>query len=167
MAGVYAPALKFNANTWVSVKTADLTSYDEIQESQGTIMYRAESLYFQTTSIEQINEPIDVEIYDSNGRLDRNKRVNVADTYQFQPAINIDLMKNPIIFNGRTRLVLNLLPKETIKLYFKTVQLEPSDLLQGGSNFFNKEFLDTYGFFEGYEDEIHSKIVVINNELNK
>ena len=167
MAGVYAPSLKFNANTWVSVKTADLTSYEEIQETQGTIMYRAESLYFQTTSIDQINEPIDVEIYDSSGSLERNKRVNVADTYQFQPAINIDLIKNPIIFNGRTRLVLNLLPKEKIKLYFKTVQLEPSDLLKGGNNFFSEDFLDTYGFFQGYSDEINTKIVSVNDELNK
>ena len=64
MAGVYAPSLKFNANTWVSVKAADLTSYEDIQSTQGTIVYRAESLYLQTNSIDQINEPIDVQIYE-------------------------------------------------------------------------------------------------------
>jgi|TARA_R110000824_G_scaffold146200_1_gene314890 hypothetical protein len=165
MAGVYAPSLKFNANTWVSVKAADLTSYEDIQSTQGTIVYRAESLYLQTNSIDQINEPIDVQIYDSNGKLTKNKRVNVADTYQFQPAINIDLKQNPIIFNGRTRIVLNLLPLQSVKLYFQTVQLEPSDFLDGGNNFFSEDFLDTYGFFEGYNEKIQEKIMIIEKSI--
>jgi hypothetical protein len=166
MAGVYAPTLKFNAKTWVSVKTTDLTPYDEIQETQGNIVYRAESLYFQANSIEQINEPIDVEVYDSNGNIEINKRINVADTYQFQSAINIDLNKNPIIFNGRSRIVLNILPQEKIKLYFKTIQLESSDFLKGGNSFFSEEFLETYGFFEGYNDEIQAQIMVIKKSIN-
>jgi len=166
MAGSYAPTVTVSPTSLIAVTTSDLTSYDEIQETQGTINYEAESIYFQANSIEQINEPIDVEIYDSNGNLDKNKRINVADPNQFLPSKNIDLKNDPLIFNGRTRLNLNLLPNEQIRLYFKTQQTEPSDFLEGGGDFFSEDFLDTYGFFEDYDTEVRRDVSKMKNGLN-
>ena len=166
MAGSYAPTVTVSPTPLIAVTTSDLTSYDEIQATQGTINYEAESFYFQANSIEQINEPIDVEIYDTNGDLDKNKRINVADPNQFLPSKNIDLKDDPLIFNGRTRLNLNLLPNEQIRLYFRTQQTEPSDFLEGGREFFNEDFLDTYGFLEDYDVEVRSEINVMKNGLN-
>ena len=120
MAGSYAPTVTVSPTPLIAVTTSDLTTYDEIQETQGTINYEAQSLYFQANSIEQVNEPIDIEIYDANGELDKTKRINVADPTQFQPVKDIDFKNDPLIFNGRTRLNLNLLPNENIKLYFQT-----------------------------------------------
>ena len=165
MAGLYAPIITVSPTPFISVDTSDLTSYDEIQETQGTIVYQAESLYFQANTIDQINEPIDVEIYNADGKLEKNKRVNVADTNQFQPIKNIDLKKEPIIFDGRTRINLNLLPLENIKLYFNTRQLEPTDFLKGGADFFSEDFLDTYGFFDDYDDKIQENIREIRQGL--
>ena len=71
MAGLYAPIITVSPTPFISVDTSDLTSYDEIQETQGTIVYQAESLYFQANTIEQINEPIDVEIYNADGKLEK------------------------------------------------------------------------------------------------
>ncbi len=97
--------------------------------------------------------------------MDRTKRINLADPNQFQPVKDIDLNNDPIIFNGRTRLNLNLLPNENIKLYFKTQQVEPSDFLEGGKKFFSKDFLDTYGFFQDYDDEVRDDIITMKNGL--
>jgi len=166
MAGSYAPTVTVSPTPLIAVTTSDLTSYDEIQETQGTINYKAESLYFQANSIEQINEPIDVEIYDSNGKLDKNKRINVADPNQYLPVKDIDFKDDPLIFNGRTRLNINLLPNENIKLYFKTQQTEPSDFLEGAKEFFSEDFLDTYGFFEDYDNEVRNDITNMKNGLN-
>ena len=166
MAGSYAPTVTVSPTPLIAVTTSDLTTYDEIQETQGTINYEAESLYFQANSIEQVNEPIDVEMYDSNGDLDKTKRINVADPSQFQPVKDIDFKNDPLIFNGRTRLNINLLPNENIKLYFKTQQTEPSDFLEGGKKFFSEDFLDTYGFFTDYDDEVRNDITIMKNGLN-
>ena len=166
MAGSYAPTVTVSPTPLIAVTTSDLTPYDEIQETQGTINYEAESLYFQANSIAQINEPIDVEMYDSNGKLDKTKQINVADPSQFQPVKDIDLKNKPIIFNGRTRLNLNLLPNENIKLYFKTQQTEPSDFLEGAKTFFSEDFMDTYGFFNDYDDEVRDEIKIMKNGIN-
>ena len=81
MAGSYAPTVTVSPTPLIAVTTSDLTTYDEIQETQGTINYEAESLYFQANSIAQINEPIDVEIYDANGVLDKTKRIKCSRPY--------------------------------------------------------------------------------------
>jgi hypothetical protein len=154
MAGVYNPTVTVSPTALISVTTADLTSYEEIQETQGTINYEADALYYQANSIEQINQPIDVDIYNSNGDLAKTSQINPADPNQFQTSKDIDLAESPIIFDGRTRINLNLLPFEKVKLYFTTQQIEPSDFLKGGNDFFSEDFLTTYGFFQDYEDEI-------------
>ena len=166
MAGTYAPTITVSTTPLIAVTTSDLTTYDEIQETQGTINYEAESLYIQANSIAQINEPLNLEMYDSNGKLNKNKRINVADPTQFQPSKNIDFKDNPIIFDGRTRLNLNLLPNESLRLYFKTKQTEPSDFLEGGKNFFSEDFLDTYGFFQDYDDEVREDINKMKKGIN-
>jgi hypothetical protein len=165
MAGNYAPTITVSPTPLISVTTGDLTTYEEIQETQGTVSYEAKSIYFQANTVAQINEPIDIETYNADGNLDRTKRINLADPNQFQPVKDIDLNNDPIIFNGRTRLNLNLLPNENIKLYFKTQQVEPSDFLEGGKKFFSKDFLDTYGFFQDYDDEVRDDIITMKNGL--
>lgn len=105
-------------------------------------------------------------MYDTNGDLDKTKRINVADPSQFQPVKDIDFKNDPLIFNGRTRLNINLLPNENIKLYFQTQQTEPSDFLEGGKKFFSEDFLDTYGFFQDYDDEVREDINNMKNGIN-
>ena len=51
MAGSYAPTVTVSPTPLIAVTTSDLTTYDEIQETQGTINYEAQSLYFQANSI--------------------------------------------------------------------------------------------------------------------
>lgn len=167
MAGNYAPTITVSPTPLISVTTSDLTSYDEIQETQGTISYQANSIYFQTETIEQVNEPLDLEIYDADGNLKKTKQINPTDPNQYLPVKNINLENDPIIFDGRTRLNLNILPNENIKLYFQTRQVEPSDLLKENTRkFFSEDFLKTYDFFQDYDSEIRKENGEIKEELN-
>ncbi len=167
MAGTYAPTITVQAEPFIAVTTSDLTPYSEIQETQGAISYQATELYYQAQTVEQINAPIIVQQYDSDGVLNNESRINVANPNQFQPVKNIDLNSEPINFDGRTRINLELFPNENLKLYFKTQRVESSDFLKGGKKFFSKDFLKTYGFFEQYDSEIKGDIDDMDEQLNK
>jgi hypothetical protein len=167
MAGTYAPTITVQAEPFIAVTTSDLTPYSEIQETQGAISYQATELYYQAQTVEQINAPIIVQQYDSDGVLNNESRVNVANPNQFQPVKNIDLKSEPINFDGRTRINLELFPNEKLKLYFKTQRVESSDFLKGGKKFFSQDFLKTYGFFEQYDSEIKGDIDDMDEQLNK
>ena len=167
MAGTYAPTITVQAEPFISVTTTDLTPYSEIQETQGAISYQATELYYQAETIEQINAPIIVQQYDSDGVLNNESRINVANPNQFQTSKNIDLKSEPITFDGRTRINVELFPNENLKLYFQTQRVESSDFLKGGKKFFSQDFLKTYGFFEQYDNQIKGDIDDMNIQLNK
>jgi hypothetical protein len=166
MAGTYTPTITTSTTPFIAVTTSDLTPYTEIQETQGSIVYQAESLYYKADSVEQINAPIVVQKYNSNGKLNNTSQVNLTDVNQFQTVKNIDLKETPIVFDGRTRINIPLFPNENVQLLFKTQRVESADFLKGGNKFFSKDFLETYDFFEDYEEEIKSDIDSINGELN-
>lgn len=166
MAGIYSPTITVSPTPLLEVASTDATPYEEIQETQGNIVYEAESLYFQAQTIEQINTPLEVQKYDANGNLKSTKKIDLADVNQVQPVRNLDLKKEPIIFDGRTRFNIELQPNETVKLYFKTKQIESSDLLNGGNNIFENHFLKTYGFFDDYDDEIKDSVDNIKNQID-
>ena len=105
---VYSPTITQSATPFIQVTTSDLTPYSEIQQTQGTIMYEATNLYYKANSIEQINAPITVSAYDSDGKLNNYKQINVADPNQYQPSKNIDLSKESIIFDGRIKIDIKL-----------------------------------------------------------
>jgi hypothetical protein len=167
MAGTYAPTITVQAEPFISVTTTDLTPYSEIQETQGAISYQATELYYQADTIEQINAPIIVQQYDADGVLNNESRINVANPNQFQTSKNIDLKSEPITFDGRTRINVELFPNENLKLYFQTQRVESSDFLKGGKKFFSQDFLKTYGFFEQYDSEIKGDIDDMDKQLNK
>ena len=167
MAGTYAPTITVQAEPFISVTTTDLTPYSEIQETQGAISYQATELYYQAETIEQINAPIIVQQYDADGVLNNESRINVANPNQFQTSKNIDLKSEPIKFDGRTRINVELFPNENLKLYFQTQRVESSDFLKGGKKFFSQDFLKTYGFFEQYDSEIKGDIDDMDKQLNK
>jgi len=162
----YSPTITTSSVPFIQVTTSDLTPYVEIQETQGSIMYEATGLYYKADSIEQINAPIIVSSYDSSGNLNDYKQINVADPKQFQPAKQIDLSKESIVFNGRIKIDIELFPQENVNLYFDTVQVESSDFLKEGRKFFSQDFMETYGFFQDYNDEIGEDIEKMNNGVN-
>lgn len=166
MAGTYAPTITVQSEPFIAVTTSDLTPYSEIQETQGTISYQATELYYQAETVEQVNAPIVVQQYNADGTLTNESKINVTNPNQFQTAKDIDLQENPITFNGRTRINVELFPNEKLRLYFKTQRVEASDFLKGGKKFFSQDFLKTYGFFEQYDTQIKNDNDKMNGELN-
>ena len=166
MAGTYAPTITVQSEPFIAVTTSDLTPYSEIQETQGTISYQATELYYQAETVEQVNAPIVVQQYNADGTLTNQSKINLTNPNQFQTAKDIDLQENPITFNGRTRINVELFPNENLRLYFKTQRVEASDFLKGGKKFFSQDFLKTYGFFEQYDTKIKNDNDKIDGELN-
>jgi|TARA_Y100000114_G_C11732068_1_gene314168 hypothetical protein len=166
MAGNYAPTITTQSTPFIAVTTSDLTPYTEIQETQGSISYQANSLYYKAETLDQINAPILVQTYDANGDLTDENKVNLADPSQFQTVKNIDLADNPIVFDGRTRIIIPLFPQENVQLFFQTKRVESADFLEGGKKFFSQDFLKTYGFFEDYDVQIKDDLNKIETELN-
>lgn len=166
MAGIYAPTISTSPTPYVEVISVDSTTYKDIQESQGSINYKTISIYLNSQTIEQINEPLIVEKYDSNGNISSQSRFYLADPFQLQSSLFIDLQNDTMIFDGRTRLVVSLLPLSEMRLYFDTIKIEPSDLLTEKNNFFDSDFLSTYGFLDDYNDEISETINKVDKQVN-
>ena len=163
----YSPTITTSSTPFIQVTTSDLTPYTEIQETQGSIQYEATNIYYKAETIEQINAPIIVSSYNADGNINNFKQINVADPSQFQTVKNIDLQNEPIIFNGRTRIDIDLFPQENVNLYFDTQQVESADFLKEGRKFFSQDFMQTYDFFDDYNDEIGDDIDKMNNGINK
>lgn len=165
MATSYTPVVNILSNPLLQVVSVDTTPYDEIQASQGSVMYEATGIYIQGDSIEAINLPLEVRAYNVDGSLKEKQTFNLADPNQSQTSKNIDLKKSPIVFDGRTSISVTLLPLSTFRIYFYCFKLEPSDFLKGGGDLFDDGFLKTYGFFDEYIDEINNKINSISDDI--
>lgn len=163
MATLYVPTITNSATPFISVQSIDSTSYESIQESQGSISYKVESMYVQGASIDEINEGIVVQKYNSNGSFADSTMFNLGDPYQRQNTKFVCLKNSNLIFDGRTRLEIVLYPLSSLRLYFNCIKIEPANFLKNGNDFFDNGFLKTYGFFNDYEEQIRERL---NNNAN-
>lgn len=148
MAGSYLPTVTTSVTPFISVSTDSATTYDELQATQGSIMYKVLSLYMKAQNLEQLNLPMQFEHYDSKGSMHNFSEISVADPLQFQFAKNTDFSKSDIIFDGRLKIDLTLLPLASIQLIFSTEKLQCSHLLESG------DFFKILPFFKDYNNEI-------------
>ena len=165
MATLYTPTVTNSPTPFISVQSVDSTTYQSIQESQGSINYKVSSMYVQGADVFAINEPIVVQKYNSNGTLAESKMFNLADPNQRQNSRFIDLKNSNLIFDGRTRLDVVVASRSSLRIYFNCVKLEPANFLKGGDELFDNGFLKTYGFFQDYKDEIDYNVSKIQNGI--
>ena len=71
-----------------------------------------------------------------------------VDPYQFQTAVNFDLVKDDVVLNGRTTLSITVNPNEMLFLVIRTNALTNKLYLQGKDTFFN-DFI-----FQNYAEEL-------------
>jgi hypothetical protein len=166
MAGSYEPTVTVQAIPFVSFTTGDSTSYKEITQAQGSTEYKVESLYIRAKTVSQINQPITFVRYGANGDVVNTVEVNLADPSQFQPAKNINLSKNNIIFDGTMRMDVFVKSEETIDILFEVQKSDSSQFLKDGAPFFSEDFLKTHGFYKEYSDEIKNTVKEINKKFN-
>jgi len=166
MAGTYTPIVTVSTSPFLSFTTGDLNTYEEIQETQGSVQYKVESMYIKSLSIDQINRPIKFQRYGANGDISSIEEVNLTDPAQYQPAKNINLSKKQIIFDGELRMEVIVLAGETIDIFFGVIQADNSMFLKEQKGSFSDDFLKTYGFFEQYSSEIKDDVNTIKKDLN-
>lgn len=134
MAGVYTPTITTFPAPVVTIVSQDNTSYETIQQALISTAYIGKSLLLKGTSNAQLEERIYFEYYDSNGEIQNFTIVPTIDPYQFQAALDLDLNKIGVIFDGRTKMNLTLLANSSVNLDIDIAQFGPGGWDAMGGN---------------------------------
>lgn len=126
MAGVYTPTITTFPAPVVTIVSQDATSYETIQQSLTSTTYVAKTVEITASSNEQITQPVYFENYDVNGDIQNFNVSPAVDPYQYQTALEIDLAKRDVIFDGRTKMNIQLLGNSSANLDFTVAQVSAS-----------------------------------------
>lgn len=126
MAGVYSPTITFFPAPVVTIESQDATSYETIQSSLTSTVYVASGVEITATSNAQITQPVAFENYDVNGDLNNFVITPTVDPFQYQTAITLDLASSNVIFDGRTKMNVQLLGNSSTNIDFDVAQVSPS-----------------------------------------
>ena len=126
MAGVYTPTITFFPAPVVTIESQDATSYETIQSSLTSTVYVASGVEITATSNAQITQPVAFENYDVNGDLNNFVITPTVDPFQYQTAITLDLASSNVIFDGRTKMNVQLLGNSSTNIDFDVAQVSPS-----------------------------------------
>ena len=148
MAGIYSPTIQTYPNGIVTISSLDSTSYNTLINSMGSWVYKINTIYLKANQLTQFTNPMLFNEYDVNGTRQSFFQILPVDPYQFQTALNFDLVKNDVVLNGRTTLSMTVNPNEIIFLVIRTKALTNRMYLQGKDTFFN-DFI-----FENYAEEL-------------
>ena len=126
MAGVYSPTITVFPAPVVTIVSQDSTTYETIQQSLTTTTYVATSVEITATSNEQITQPIEFSNYDVNGDINNFNVTPTVDPFQYQTAIELNLGERNIVFDGRTKMNVQLLGNSQTNLDFNVAQVSAS-----------------------------------------
>jgi len=126
VAGVYTPTITFFPAPVVTIESQDATSYETIQSSLTSTVYVASGVEITATSNAQITQPVAFENYDVNGDLNNFVITPTVDPFQYQTAITLDLASSNVIFDGRTKMNVQLLGNSSTNIDFDVAQVSPS-----------------------------------------
>lgn len=154
MAGVYSPTVTTFPAPVVTIVSQDATSYETIQQSLTTTTYVAKAAEITATSNEQITQPVYFENYDSNGDLQSFNVAPTVDPFQYQTALTIDLGSRNVIFDGKTRMNVQLLGESSTNIEFDTAQVGPSGADELGDALDDEALAEVFNstIFRGIED---------------
>lgn len=126
MAGVYSPTITVFPAPVVTIVSQDSTTYETIQQSLTTTTYVATSVEITATSNEQITQPIEFSNYDVNGDINNFNVTPTVDPFQYQTAVELNLGERNIVFDGRTKMNVQLLGNSQTNLDFNVAQVSAS-----------------------------------------
>ena len=155
MAGVYSPTITTFPAPVVTIVSQDATTYETIQQSLATTSYIATAVQLTATSNDQILQPINFQNYDVNGDLQNMVVTPAADPYQFQRSLEVDLSGKEIIFDGRTKMNVQVLGNSSANVDFDVSQVSASGADEGFGGALDDEALaEVYNdtIFKGIED---------------
>lgn len=139
----------------VSVSSAtSLITYEQIKASLGSYVFGVRKVYFQANPL-QLTKPLLFVKRDANGDKITEPLTQVYDPYQAQNSLIEDVSSKQFVLDGFTSIVTEMLPTESISLYFETIQLSVSELEQGKTPFFDVvKKTDLTDFFQDYVSKV-------------
>lgn len=149
MPGTYPANNSTIANGVVSVRNMENTpSYQTIQSSFGSSMYKLENLYYKANSVAQLQQQLLFTRYNSNGNIEKEVLPVAVDPYQFQNILNVDTTHKNFVFDGQLTYFLPLEVFETCYMFFTVRELNVRDFLPKDNMFSRNDF------FRGFKNQL-------------
>ena len=154
MAGVYSPTITVFPAPVVTIVSQDSTTYETIQQSLTTTTYVATSVEITATSNEQITQPIEFSNYDVNGDINNFNVTPTVDPFQYQTAVELNLAEQNIVFDGRTKMNVQLLGNSQTNLDFNVAQVSAAGADELGGALDDEALAEVFNstIFRGIEE---------------
>lgn len=154
MAGVYSPTITVFPAPVVTIVSQDSTTYETIQQSLTTTTYVATSVEITATSNEQITQPIEFSNYDVNGDINNFNVTPTVDPFQYQTAVELNLGERNIVFDGRTKMNVQLLGNSQTNLDFNVAQVSAAGADELGGALDDEALAEVFNstIFRGIEE---------------
>ena len=154
MAGVYSPTITVFPAPVVTIVSQDSTTYETIQQSLTTTTYVATSVEITATSNEQITQPIEFSNYDVNGDITNFNVTPTVDPFQYQTAVELNLGERNVIFDGRTKMNVQLLGNSQTNLDFNVAEVSAAGADELGGALDDEALAEVFNstIFRGIEE---------------
>ncbi len=154
MAGVYSPTITVFPAPVVTIVSQDATTYETIQQSLTTTTYVATSVEITATSNEQITQPIEFSNYDVNGDINNFNVTPTVDPFQYQTAVELNLGERNVVFDGRTKMNVQLLGNSQTNLDFNVAQVSAAGADELGGALDDEALAEVFNstIFRGIEE---------------
>jgi hypothetical protein len=116
----------------------------------GSFQYGVEGIYLQANTVQQLFKGITFRSYDANGDINIFLNTTVISPYQYQNSIFLKPIRNDIVLDGRTSIILDALPSENINFVFYTKEQSNNIFLKETKFFDSYFFKQQYDFFNGF-----------------
>ena len=154
MAGVYSPTITVFPAPVVTIVSQDATTYETIQQSLTTTTYVATSVEITATSNEQITQPIEFSNYDVNGDITNFNVTPTVDPFQYQTAVELNLGQRNVIFDGRTKMNVQMLGNSSTNVDFDVAQVSAAGADEMGGALDDEALAEIFNstIFRGIEE---------------
>jgi hypothetical protein len=154
VAGVYSPTITVFPAPVVTIVSQDATTYETIQQSLTTTTYVATSVEITATSNEQITQPIEFSNYDVNGDINNFNVTPTVDPFQYQTAVELNLGERNVVFDGRTKMNVQLLGNSQTNLDFNVAQVSAAGADELGGALDDEALAEVFNstIFRGIEE---------------
>lgn len=154
MAGVYSPTITVFPAPVITIVSQDATTYETIQQSLTTTTYVAKAVEITATSNEQITQPIEFSNYDVNGDITNFNVTPTVDPFQYQTALELNLGERNVIFDGRTKMNVQMLGNSSTNVDFDVAQVSAAGADEMGGALDDEALAEIFNstIFRGIEE---------------
>jgi hypothetical protein len=131
------------------------TTYSQLKQSLGSIVYYINRIYLYSAILEQIQGVFGYSKYDSDGNQNIQSIISAISPYQTINSIFLELEDKGLIIDGRDYLRFNMLPNSTLQLRIYCDKISVAqEYDESGNNEFLKleDLMQDYDFFDDYKD---------------